>query len=72
MIVKEAIGKRAIAACINAVYTPGVVTAYEQDLSPGSAIDVWSRSKMEVPNALATPIAPFANSGQRLIAQVIS
>lgn len=26
---------------------------------------------MEVPNALATPIAPFANSGESLIAQVI-
>src|ERR1700681_3476444 len=34
-------------------------------------MDIWSRSKMEVPNALATPITPFANSGERLIAQVV-
>jgi hypothetical protein len=40
-------------------------------LSARSGIDVWSRSKMEVPNALATPVTPFANSGERLIAQVV-
>jgi hypothetical protein len=40
-------------------------------LSARSGIDAWSRSEMEEPNALATPITAFANSGESFIPQVI-
>src|SRR4029077_5511750 len=42
-----------------------------RNLSARSGSHAWSRSKMEVPNAFAAPITAFANSGERLIAQVI-
>jgi len=35
------------------------------------AVAVLSRSKMEIPNALATPITTFPNSGKILIAEVV-
>src|SRR6185295_10521019 len=63
-------GTRSRRRCIGGDYF-NVRYACGWNLSARAAVDVLSRSKMDVPNALPTPITPFPSSGEPRIAQVI-
>jgi hypothetical protein len=67
-----AIGSEVSVGDVNSdAYVVGMVANLGGDLSTRLGIDVGSRSKMKVPHALPTPITPFANSPERLVAEVV-
>ena|SRR5688572_6325018 len=47
------------------------VGRYCRNLPARSGTAGWSRSKVEEPDALATPITPFTNTGESLVAQIV-